>query len=564
MIAARLVLPAFVRCLPLCAAALLAVCWPADKVDAAVVASVDRTDVQLNESFTLDVTVDTAIDTEPASAPLLNDFYIVSRSTVSNTTIVNSEISRSRTWTYVLMAKEAGEFVIPPLVVGNEKSNPVRITISPVAQSLPGKSDIFVVTEVDHRETFVQAQVLYTVKVYRAVATRQPRLSEPDISGVDVLVELAADDRSYDSLIDGKNYNVVERVYALFPQASGDVSIAPALFEARVLRNGRITGRMVFKSNAIDIEVKPIPPPPDDFPDAAWFPAKSVELSEEWSREPESLRAGEPITRRITVTATGQLSTQIPVIEPVEPDGIKVYPDKPELRVSAGPAGILATRTDQYALIAVEPGNVRLPLQSLPWWNIEEGEWQVATLPPHTIEILPSADVLPEPAAVSAPAADEATAGGTLVVHSAFWRHVSELLACVWILTLLTFWWLRRESAKPAVNEQKTPSLRKQQATFIKAARQGAKNGNAQEVKSALLNWGRLQWPDNAPRSIGELGARVPEPLSTELKTLSQASYGPVRESWDSAGLVTALRSIKTNVSDREGENAERLPPLMP
>ena len=364
---------------------------------AAVIASVDRDEVELNESFTLKVIVDSAIEIVPDVSALDQDFYIGSTSQLSNTTIVNGQISRSRTWTYMLMAKHDGQLTIPPIIVGAEQSDPVRITVSPQADVLPGEADIFVTSEVDHTESFVQAQILYTVKVYRAVATRQPRLSDLSVEGVEVLKEMAGEERSYDSILNGKAYNVVERVYALFPQDSGELNIAPARFEARVLRDNRITGRKIFESAPINVLVSPIPPPPADFPDAAWFPAKSVELSQVWSRPPDNLPAGEPVTRHITVTALGQLETQIPVIEPKVSDSIKVYPDKPELRNAAVPKGILASRKDQYAMIGVSPGTVELPELKLPWWNIDSGVWEVATLPGATINILPSANALPVP-----------------------------------------------------------------------------------------------------------------------------------------------------------------------
>ena len=44
--------------------------------DASVVASVDRPNVELNESFTLKVTVDTAIDVEPDASALLSLIHI--------------------------------------------------------------------------------------------------------------------------------------------------------------------------------------------------------------------------------------------------------------------------------------------------------------------------------------------------------------------------------------------------------------------------------------------------------------------------------------------------------
>ena len=529
--------------------------------DAAVVASVDRANVELNESFTLKVTVDTEIDTVPDVSSLDADFYIGATSQLSNTTIVNGQISRSRTWTYVLMARHAGELQIPPVRVGAEQSNPLFVSVAPQSNALPGEADIFVTSEVDYDTSYVQAQILYTVKVYRSVATRQPRLSEPAISGVEVIAEIAGEERSYESLLDGKSYNVVERVYALFPQESGELSIAPARFEARVLRDGRITGRKVFDSQAVAVVVNPIPPPPVGFPDAAWFPARAVELSEDWSREPDRLPAGEPITRHITVLALGQLSTQIPVVEPQAPERVRIYPDKPELRETAEPEGIRASRKDQYAMIGVSPGDVELPGLQLPWWNIEAGEWQIASLTPTMISILPTADAVPPPQTVSEtvvlPAGDN-----IVVVHSQFWRRFSEGLGLVWALTLLGWWRTRRPEKKPRLPAEQP--LHKRQARFLKSARRAALDSDATGVKTALLGWGRLQWPQGAPRSVGELATRVSEPLSTELQKLCGASYGPGGVSWDGEVLSKALRSFVLLHDDDDGRSTDGLPPLVP
>ena len=529
-------------------------------VEAGVTASVDRADVEINESFTLKVLVDTDVDVEPDASALETDFDVGQRSQLSNTTIINGQISRSRTWTYILMPKRAGDLVIPPVIVGNEQSQPLHIVVAPQSNALPGEADIFVATAVDHAESYVQAQVLYTVKVYRSVATRQPRLNEPQLGGVEVLVELAGEERSYESILNGKNYNVVERVYALFPQESGNLSITPARFEARVLRNGRITGRKVFESEPLTVLVKPIPPPPADFPNAAWLPAKSLELSELWSREPDELPAGEPITRHVTVTALGQLSTQIPVNDPAGSDGVKIYPDKPELRVSAEPEGIRATRKDQYAMIGVRAGTVEIAELELPWWNIDTGEWQVASLPSRSLTILPSGDeALPpvvEPT-IEMPFETESTA-----VESSLWRRISEGLIALWLLTVLAWWWSRRPEKKP--KEPEPPPIHKQQAKFLKAARKAALVEDEDTVKAALLSWGRLQWPNDWPRSIGDLALRVSDPLATELDTLCSSSYGPNGESWNGKNLAKALRSFAVKSDDEKNVSGDDLPPLMP
>lgn len=533
---------------------------PAWSALAAVIATVDRADVEVNESFTLKVSVDTDVDVEPDASALETDFIIGQRGRLSNTTIENGQIRRSRIWTYVLMPRRDGDLVIPPVIVGSEQSNPLHIVVAPQSNALPGEADIFVSTDVDYAESFVQAQVLYTVKVYRSVATRQPRLSEPQLGGVDVLIELAGEERSYESILNGKNYNVVERVYALFPQESGELSISPARFEARVLRGGRITGRKVFESEALTVTVNPIPAPPAEFPDAAWLPAKSLQLSEEWSREPDRLPVGEPITRHVTVTALGQLATQIPVIEPAITDGVKIYPDKPELRITAEPGGIRAMRKDQYAMIGILAGVIELPELKLPWWNIDAGEWQVASLPSRNLTILPSGESEPPPPVE--PQIELPLEAETTPVQSDFWRRISEGLIALWVLTVLLWWWSRRPEKKP--KEPEPPPIHKQQAKFLKAARKAALVEDALTVKAALLSWGRLQWPNDWPRSIGDIASRVSDPLATELNTLCSSSYGPNGESWNGKDLAMALRSFAVQTGDENSTKNDELPPLMP
>ena len=167
--------------------------FAASQTFAAVTARVDRTGVDLNESFTLELVVDGSADAEPDISVLEQDFYIGQSSQLSNTSIVNGQISRSRTWTYMLMAKKTGEITIPPIRVGSEQSNPVRLVVREPSYAPPGEADVFVESSVDFDEAFVQAQILYTIKIYRAVPTRQPSLREPEITGAEVLVELAGD-----------------------------------------------------------------------------------------------------------------------------------------------------------------------------------------------------------------------------------------------------------------------------------------------------------------------------------------------------------------------------------
>ena len=548
------------------ALAVLMVAAGASDAAAAVRASVDRPSVDLNESFMLEITVDTNTDLEPDLTVLEENFYVGQVSQLSNTSIFNGEIRRSRTWTIALMPKSTGVQEIPAISIGNEKSAPVRINVNEPSNAPPGEADVFVSSEVDQTETYVQAQILYRIKVYRAVATRQPALREPTISGAEVLVELAGDERSYESILNGKAYNVVERVIAIYPQESGEISISPARFEARVLRNGRITGRKVFQSDTHTVSVLPIPAPPDDYPNATWLPARDVQLSEEWSREPERINAGEPVTRRVTVSALGQIETQIPAIDPPAIDGLNIYEDKPELSRRIEAEGIRGIRKDQYAMIGVNGGDIELPELQVPWWNIDAAEWRVARLPARTITI--KADTVAPVAAPAgevspAVAASDTTTPVLKITPDGFWQRASQLLAAAWLLTIIAWWWSSRDS-KRTPREPEQPPLYKRQARLVKSARKAAQAGDAAALRAALLAWGRLQWPDDAPRSLGALAARVAEPLSSELKNLSKASYGPEGSDWDRDAMAKALRSIVVLKDAADAQSSDSLPPLMP
>ena len=525
-----------------------------------VIASVDRTKVELNETFTLKVIVDTEIDLEPDASGLEGDFYVGSRSQLSNTTIINGKISRSRTWTYALMAKRPGNLVIPSIIVGNEKSQPINILIAPQSESVLGEADVFVSAEVDDSEGFVQAQNLFRIKIYRMVQTRQPRLYEPEIKGIDTLVEIVGDDRNYESVINGKTYEVTERVYALFPQESGVLSIAPIRFEARILKDGSITGRRTYQSSELTINILPIPAPPNAYPDANWLPAKSVKLTEEWSRGMQNLRSGEPITRKLTITAIGQLSTQLPSID-YSNDRLKIYPDKPKFLDDMNADGMIASRIDQYAMISVNAGDIQLSGVDVPWWDTVEKKWKVATLPTRVINIKPSIDDLVEEKIEAGPPAN--IEQPLPEINDNLWKNISGILGALWILTI--FFWFYSKPVKKRTAKKTYEPLYKKLELQLRKAKNAALANEKEKFKQAFVDWARLQWPDNIPLSLGEVADRVDKPLSDELKIFNKITYGSDHnELWDGKAMAKAIKKISFLDASNNKDKKRELPALAP
>jgi hypothetical protein len=151
----------------------------------------------------------------------------------------------------------------------------------------------------------------------------------------------------------------------------------------------------------------------------------------------------------------------------------------------------------------------------------------------------------------------------TRIVANPLWRRISEGLAALWLATVAMWWWSAREKS-PRERAVEPPPPHKMQARMLKSARKAALAGDAATVKSALLDWARVQWPNDAPRSIAELAARVSMPLSIELDKLCSATYGPAGGGWDGEALARALRSFAVLDDDAGDRTTGDLPPLFP
>ena len=75
-----------------------------------------------------------------------------------------------------------------------------------------------------------------------------------------------------------------------------------------------------------------------------------------------------------------------------------------------------------------------------------------------------------------------------------FWVRVSQLLGAAWLLTLFAWWWSAR-NGKREPRAPEPPPVYRQQAKLVKAARKAALAGDGAALRSALLDWGRLDLP---------------------------------------------------------------------
>ncbi|MBF0294667.1 MAG: protein BatD [Magnetococcales bacterium] len=433
-----------------------------------------RNPVSLTESFTLTFEAQGGVDGDPDFSPLEKDFDILGRNQSSSFQFINGVRGHSVTWSLELMAKRAGTLTIPAILFGKERTAPVVITVEKghAVQPDPAGGDpegILLEVEATPSHPYVQEQVILTIRFLRGVEILNASLTEPRLSTGEGVLEKLGEDRNLEVTRGNRRYRAIERSYALFPQSSGQMVLAPVTLTAQLPGSGGGSPlsdflNTPFFSNipqlgrpgrTVRVVGKPIEwniqPARPDFA-GQWLPARRLLLSEKWSPDPPTFRVGEPVTRVLTLQADGLTAAQLPALPERIPDGLRAYPDRPALEELKSESGVVGKRMEKIALIPNAPGSFRLPALEISWWNTETKSREIARLPERDITVLPGTQPTPSPAPapVVEPPRTDAPAKPMLPVPVAtgesgngggYWPWVALLFALAWLTTLGLWWW---------------------------------------------------------------------------------------------------------------------------
>jgi hypothetical protein len=544
----------------------------AQAADVAVSASVDRDKPHVNESFTYTLRAEGQVRGDPDVAPLEQKFDVLQSTTSTRIQIVNGQAAQVSEWIFQLMPREAGPVTIPPIELAGAFSNEVKLEVLPSDAARDAPSDIFMEVEADPTTAYVQSQVVYTMRLFVGVGTGRASITPPEIGGGEAIVERLGEDRQYQTTRGGRGFVVHERRYAIFPQKAGLLTVGPASFEAMIMPNRGFSRIQRFRSGTIEVDVKPAVAPPPEFPNAAWLPARAVTLSESWSEAPEKLAVGVPVTRTLTIEAKGLLETQLPAVEVPNAGGIRAYPDQPDLDRRAEADGLVAQRTERYAVLAQTPGEVQLPAVRLPWFDVAAGQWRVAELSARTITVAPGAQEPQAPkTAPAAPVPSEAPLAEP-PSRGLLWPLATGLLALAWLVTA-ALWWRARSmrtvgsgagaaGMREAVPAKKGRAAGGRARAAEKALRDACLRNDAEAARDRLLDWAALTFTEAPPRSLGALAQRSSPALAAAIEALEGKLYGRAGTEWDGAALAAALAERGSAERRGRGRSDDPLLPL--
>lgn len=535
---------------------------------ASFTATVDRTNVTAGESLTLQLGLSGASPKgTPDFSPLNKDFTVHSTGKSSQTTIVNGKMSSSMNWQTILIPKKQGAITIPALTIdsdaGTLKSQPVKINVAKpgtLAQNTQGRTAVFVDTQVSKTEPYKNEPVLLTAKLIARKSISDVAL--PDLSIPDAVIERQGEPQVYDAALQGQNVKVVEAHYLVTPLQDGVIKIPGVTFQGNVESGkrqdpfaghmggrfgdpfgmfedfGAFPGFSSFKPFAISGQDITLNVKPPAAPMNPWLPASALKLSDQWEGL-EGAKVGEPLTRKVTITADSLSATALPSLEnQIDPQGaFKIYADKPvtEEKMSANGQSINSIRVESYTLIPQKSGAVTLPEMKLDWWDVNSNTIATASVPAKTINVKqaavqPQAIQTPKLLSVESPTPKNVIEHNSLapIIPKHLYIIIAVLGGVVVVMAGFIFYLFRKLSKQGAnIVPPKTPQAPANEDKITLSALKTAKTPN--DLKLFLQFYAHQHWglPKNAALQIiaAAIQTRNAQADVTIFTTLDTALY---------------------------------------
>ena len=543
--------------------------WPVSLL-AATRAWLEQPQVTLGQAVTLNVETD-AVSATPDLTPLMRDFEVEGQSDSRSVRMVNGRMSASTTFSLTLRPRRAGTLAIPALQVGNERTAPLTLEVGATATAGAASNGlVFVETEVDDPNPYVQQSVGVTVRLYYAtpLVSGQLDLDPPDGALLQRVGEIVQSSRE----IDGRRYSTAERRFLLVPERSGALIVPGARFEGRGA-GGWMDDLLGGNSRQVNITGAPrtlqVRPQPVGAPQP-WLPVRDLRMR--YTAVPQQLRTGEAGTLTIETTVVGATQAQLPELPTPSIPGAQVFAEPPQFdeRFVGGTPQVTLTR--RYSVVPSQAGRLVVPGTAMAWWDVRAGAARRATLPDLTLPVVVGTGSPPSvPVAGAARGAATLPAGpdddilleGERRVPPRVWPWLAAGFAVLWLITLL--WALTRRAG---ISSGPRARVHAQAG----APTMAPATHTAADLKRAL-DAGELDDIEDVLRGMARPAAVDLDDLHRRLATASQRGAVELlrRARWaggDAAQARAALREAfrggpRWQTADT-GDVQEPLPPLYP
>lgn len=570
-------------------------------------ATVSRNKAAIGENIALKLELSGAsAKSKPTVSSLKKDFTVNAQGQSSNTTIINSVISSSTSWNYNLNPKKEGNVTIPSISIetseGTLETEPIAISVNK-ASSLPSVAQndgITISAKVSKRSPYRNEPIIYTVTLVSRYQMANVSLSELTLENA--IVEPIGKPKISDGTQNGVAVKVIKAGYIITPLKSGTIKIPASTVQGAIpTRRQRkfdsffdrnfdpfdMLGTRNLKPFAVASKPITLNVTPSVSSVTPWLPATLLEISEDWD-DKQTVKVGEPLTRKFTIVAQGVSSSQLPTLENQQGNDLKVYADQPVADEKIQGDTVTSWREESYTLIPQQSGSATLPEISIAWWDVNKKKIAHAKVPARKLNVAPGDSFAPpvntqdnvttqqnmQPG--SAPDTTTPTMPNIKQDKTLFYAVIAGLIA---ILLFVIFWVIKLQRKVARLTETRSPEQHKEtqeskaaKSTIFGSDRMLANITTASELQKYLQLFAHERWnlPKNTP--LEEIFARAqqeyPE-LSKDMEhvtnSIQDALYADKSLDLESAKkqcsiIVQSLGKNKKSSTEKE----QKLPDLNP
>ena len=402
-----------------------AMALPVFAEDVSFEAALDADRVAIGSAAQLTLTVHGTQDIAQVTLPAIDGFDVRFVGPSTQIKVVNGEYSSTKSFNYMLVPRKEGKFTIPSIEVTIKGQSylsrpivvdvvPASVAAAPAPAGAAGQSTgtdpsilndqqaiaerVMMVLLMPASQSYVNEEIPIAVKLYVRELPIQD-ISFPQIPQEGFILSEFSRPKQYQEPVNGKTFEVVEFNAHLTATRDGALTLGPAVITGNLLIKSNVRrnpfGNSVFDddffagffnsyqkkpvtitSRPITFTVKPLPQEgkPGDFSGGVG------RFTFDASAAPLKVKAGDPVTLKMSVAGTGDLKTvKMPVFKDVH---FKIY--DPQIKESDGQKSL------EQVIVPLNEGQSEIPALSFSYFDTSTGQYATVTRGPFAVEILPT------------------------------------------------------------------------------------------------------------------------------------------------------------------------------
>lgn len=419
--------------------------------------------------------------------------------------------------------------------------------------------ELFIESVYSPEAPYVQQPVRYTLRLWRDSHLQQGYFLTPDIPDTILLEDKENETRLIKK--NGQEYEVLEQHYFLIPQKSGEITLPAPVFSSR---------NLFVKGKMLTLNVKPRP---QSFSQKNWLIAKAIHIEQKWMFPEQALLVGEPVERTIIIKGVGIMGAQLPKIPLI--DGVPLISEN---RSTASAKGILTVqnffdnslhsinkgelygqRTQKLRYIADKPGKYSIPEITILWWNSQSEEIEKELIPGESFSVEQGTPLNNYKSFAKSEKNSQETSFYyelLLKLKNIKWETLYTTLivsSIIVLLVLLEKKYKRLNNVFNIIRSLFQTRLLNAYRTYKLQFRlkKACNHNDCFQVKSILLEWAEIQYPDQSFLNLVSLSAMTQSQAITEsLSKIDKCLYGnsamKIIDSQTQSSLVSFVRTSNT------------------